>query len=97
MRLVKSDRRWRDDHRHIFTSTVLPAAPVLAQTTARPRASSTGSSPPRKQLAVGAGLLAAVGAAAHWIDGHPLLTIGAIVVAALIVLLVLDHIRKKGN
>ena len=89
MRLIKSDRRWRDNHRHVFTSTVLPAAAVLAQTTARPRASSTGSSPPRKRLAVGA--------AAHWIDGHPLLTIGAIVVAALIVLLVLDHIRKKGN
>ena len=40
------------------------------------------------KLGLGAGVVAAAGAAAHWIDGHPLLTIGAIVIATLAVLFV---------
>jgi hypothetical protein len=47
-------------------------------------------------LGLGAAVVAALVAGAQWIDAHPLLTIGALVAAALVAF-VLIHRLKKGN
>ena len=111
-RRYRADRRYVFTATVLPASAVLAAAaaaPSGSPATARPRASSTedeaAPSAPRnpgtpspKHLGLGAAILAAVGAAAHWLDGHPLVTVGAVVVAALLVLLVLDHIHNnKGD
>jgi lysozyme family protein len=47
-----------------------------------------------RKIGVGAGVAAAIGAAAHWAGSHPILTAGAVVVAALVVLVVIRRFAK---
>src|SRR5262245_46005106 len=56
-----------------------------------PAASAKDREPPARsarRLGIGAGVVAAIGAAAHWAGSHPILTAGAVVIAALVVLVV---------
>jgi lysozyme family protein len=59
--------------------------------------------PPRppvaKKVGWGAAAVAAVGAAAHWLDAHPLTTIAALVLAALVALVVISSTTNnhKGD
>src|SRR5262249_9955618 len=99
IQLVKSDVRYRADHRFVFTATVLPASAVLAAAAegAGLNPAPTIATPRAKHLAVGAAIVAGIGAAAHWIDLHPLLTAGAVIGAALVALVVIDHLHNKGD
>jgi lysozyme family protein len=77
---------------------------VSSPTTAAPAPAPKSGVPPKgqkpavpaKRLGLGAAVVAALVAGAQWIDAHPLLTIGALVAAALVDF-VLIHRLKKGN
>ena len=47
-----------------------------------------------RRLGIGTGVAAAIGAAAHWAGSHPILTAGAVVVAALFALVVIRRFAK---
>jgi lysozyme family protein len=47
-----------------------------------------------RRLGIGTGVVAAIGAAAHWAGSHPILTAGAVVVVALVVLVVIRRFAK---
>lgn len=62
-----------------------------------PAASAKDREPPARsarRLGIGAGVVAAIGAAAHWVGSHPILTAGAVVVAALVALVVIRRFAK---
>jgi len=94
MALVKTDKRYLADRNHRFTTTILPAGAVLAAG----RVSETNGRKPSttrsRKVGLGAAIAATVGAVAHWIDGHPVITIGAVVVAVLLVLYVIHHLES---
>jgi hypothetical protein len=88
MALVKSDPRRVADPAHVFATTVLPASAVLVTTDKGVPA------PVRTKLGFAAALAAALAAAAHWLDAHPLLVAGAVVVAVLAAVYIL-RTREK--
>jgi len=94
MALVKTDKRYLADRNHRFTTTVLPAAAVLGATVAD-REGEPAMRRSRK-VGLGAAIAAAAGTVAHWSDGHPLITIGAVVLAALLGLYIIRH-HKSGD
>jgi lysozyme family protein len=92
MALVKTDKRYLADRSYRFTTTILPAGAVLA---AGGVSESKGPSTTRsKKVGFGAATAAAAGGLAHWIDGHPVITIGAVVMAVLLVLYVIHHLER---
>jgi lysozyme family protein len=91
MALIKTDKRYLADRHHRFTTTVLPASAVFDRALARNDGPSTARA---RKIGLGAAIAAAAGAVAHWIDGHPVITIGAIVMAALLVLYVIHHLES---
>ena len=69
--------------------------PRAAQSTSA--ASAKDREPPARfarRLGIGTGVVAAIGAAAHWAGSHPILTAGAVVIAALVVLVVVRRFAK---
>jgi len=94
MALVKTDKRYLADRNHRFTTTVLPAAAVLGATVAARKGEPTTTR--SWKVRFGAAVAAAAGAVAHWIGGHPLITIAAVVLAALLVLYIIRH-HKSGD
>jgi lysozyme family protein len=97
MALIKTDKRYAANPGYRFTTTILPADAASAtarkdvSATARKDVSSTTRS---KKVGFGAAIAAAAGAVAHWIDGHPVITIGAVVMAVLLVLYVIRHLER---
>jgi hypothetical protein len=92
MALVKTDKRYLADRNHRFTTTVLPASAVLTSgAVSETKGPSTGRG---TKVGFGAAIAAAAGAVAHWIDGHPVITIGAVVMAVLLVLYVIHHLES---
>jgi hypothetical protein len=91
MALIKTDMRYLADRNHRFTTTVLPASAIFDRALARNDGPSTARG---RKLGLGAAIAAAAGAVAHWIDGHPVITIGAIVMAVLLVLYVIHHLES---
>jgi lysozyme family protein len=72
-------------------------APVPAPT---PGAALKGRKPPlpaMHKVGWGAATAAAVGAIAHWIDAHPVITIGTVVLATLLVLYVFHHLDDGAS
>ena len=52
------------------------------------------SAPPGRTVGIGAAIVTAVGAAAHWIDAHSLAVIAAVVLAALTAFYIIHHCEK---
>ena len=47
-----------------------------------------------KKVGIGAAIVAAFGAAAHWIDQHPFVAIGAVVLAGAVAFVVLHRFAR---
>src|SRR5512139_1762658 len=65
-----------------------PTSPVIAAKARKPPVAVT------KKVGIGAAIVAAFGAAAHWIDQHPFLAIGAVVLAGTVASIVLHRFAK---
>ncbi len=94
MALVKTDKRYLADRNHRFTTTILPAGAVLAAGGPRESHTPERTTARGRRVGFGAAIAAAAGAVAHWIDGHPVITIGAVVMAVLLALYVIHHLES---
>jgi lysozyme family protein len=94
MALVKTDKRYLADRNHRFTTTVLPAGAVLAAGGSRGSHRPERTTARGRKVGFGAAIAATAGAIAHWIDGHPIITIGAVVMAVMLALYVIHHLES---
>ncbi|MGZ3349407.1 MAG: glycoside hydrolase family 108 protein [Xanthobacteraceae bacterium] len=65
-----------------------PTSPVIAAKARKPPVAVT------KKVGIGAAIVAAFGAAAHWIDQHPFAAIGAVVLAGTVAFVVLHRLAR---
>jgi hypothetical protein len=86
MAIVKSDPRFIKDDGFRFSAAVLPAADVVSVKVPMP---GKGQQPPAskaQKVGVGAGIVAALAAGAHWLGEHWILTAGVLVVGLLVLI-----------